>query len=77
MQAVTLEVIVSIADVKITMTLDDDDSKASTSRRRRQRGHNEYAVDNVVMMGVGRSMTMFCELHYVWECRMLMTKQRV
>lgn len=67
----------SIADHKITMTLGDDDSKASTSRRRRQRGRNEYAVDNVFMMVVGRSMKMLCELHYVWWCRMLMTKQRV
>lgn len=48
----------SIANDKITMTLGDDDSKASASIRWRQRGRNEYAVDNVVMMMVGRSMKM-------------------
>ncbi len=57
------------------MTLGNDDSKGSTSRGRRQWGWNGYALDNVVMIRIGRSMKMLCELLSVRECRMLMTKQ--
>ncbi len=44
----------SVADVKITMTLGDHDRKGLASTGRRRRGCDEHTSDSVVMMRLDR-----------------------